>query len=91
MRLKIGDKMTHPADVLINKDNIRESKKELIEIYSDLTTEREKVEKKAFRLKSPRDMQQIRSLLHRLEGLDFARGLIAERLNIDEQIEELKF
>ena len=88
MRLKIGDKMAHPADILIDKTKIRESKKELIEIYSDLTTEREKVEKKAFRIK---DEQKIKHLLYRLEGLDFARGLIAEKLNIDEQIEALKF
>ena len=83
------DKLEHPADVLINKNNVRESKKEIIEILNKINTERERLNDIAF--KKTKDAKKQLNLIWKIEGLDFAYSLVSDYLNIDEHIEALKF
>jgi len=83
------DKLEHPADILINKSNVRENKKEIIEILNKINTERERLNDIAF--KKTKDTKKQLNLIWKIEGLDFAYRLITDYLNFDEHIEALKF
>lgn len=82
------DKLEHPADILINKENIRDKNKELIKVLNEINTEREKVSNKAFRTK---DTTEQLCLIWKVEGLNIAYRMIVDKLNFDEHIEALKF
>ena len=83
------DKLEHPANILINKNNVREIKKEIIEILNKINTERERLNDIAF--KKTKDAKEQLNLIWKIAGLDEAYKIVSDYLNFDEHIEALKF